>query len=70
MNLLDPDVIVLGGGLSHIERLYTEVPRLWATHVFSAGSTEPPRTQLRCSRHGAASGVRGAARLWEEACNV
>ena len=64
INLLDPDVIVLGGGLSLLSRLYDNVPRLWAAHVFSAGSAAPPRTALRASLHGDSSGVRGAAWLW------
>ena len=37
INVLDPDVIVLGGGMSNIERLYTNVPRLWGEFIFSAG---------------------------------
>ena len=60
INLLDPDVIVLGGGLSRIERLYANVPRLWGAHVFS----EQVETRLLPARHGDASGVRGAAWLW------
>ena len=64
INLLDPDVIVLGGGLSLLTRLYDNVPRLWSAHVFSAGSAAPPRTALRASLHGDSSGVRGAAWLW------
>jgi len=64
INLLDPDVIVLGGGLSLLSRLYDKVPRLWGQHVFSAGSATPPRTALRASVHGDSSGVRGAAWLW------
>ena len=64
INLLDPDVIVLGGGLSLLPRLYDNVPRLWSAHVFSAGSAAPPRTALRASLHGDSSGVRGAAWLW------
>jgi predicted NBD/HSP70 family sugar kinase len=67
INLLDPHVIVLGGGLSRIERLYAEVPRLWGRHVFAAGADAAPRTRLVPSRHGDASGVRGAARLRREA---
>ena len=64
INVVDPDVIVLGGGLSQIERLYANVPALWARHVFSAGAgDEPLRTRLLKSRHGDASGVRGAAWL-------
>jgi fructokinase len=66
INLLDPHVIVLGGGLSRIERLYANVPALWAAHVFAAGAGDAPRTRLVPSLHGDASGVRGAARLWRE----
>ena len=62
INLLDPDVIVLGGGLSRMPHLYTQVPALWARWVFS-GTTDPPRTRLLQSLHGDASGVRGAAWL-------
>jgi fructokinase len=65
INVLDPQVIVLGGGLSNIARLYANVPRLWAPYVFSAGaSDEGVRTQLVPAKHGDASGVRGAAWLW------
>lgn len=60
INLLDPDVIVLGGGLSQIERLYETVPALWARWVFS----DQVVTRLLPARHGDASGVRGAAWLW------
>ncbi len=67
INLVDPDVIVLGGGLSRIESLYTQVPRLWPRHVFSSGADQPLRTRLVPSLHGDASGVRGAAWLWREA---
>ncbi len=66
INLLDPDVIVLGGGLSQIDALYAEVPALWPGHVFTAGADDPVRTRLVPSRHGDASGVRGAAWLWRE----
>src|ERR1044071_284725 len=62
INVLDPDVIVLGGGLSNVERLYTEVPRLWAKHVFS----DHVATRLARNAHGDSSGVRGAAWLWNE----
>ena len=61
INILDPDVIVLGGGLSNIERLYKNVPRLWRTHVFSDSVT----TRLVKPQHGDSSGVRGAAWLTE-----
>jgi fructokinase len=60
LNVLDPDVVVLGGGVSQIARLYENVPRLWAAHVFS----DRVDTRLVPPRHGAASGVRGAAWLW------
>lgn len=62
INILDPDVIVLGGGMSMMRRLYTNVPRLWTPYVFSAGVT----TKLVQATHGPSSGVRGAAWLWRE----
>jgi fructokinase len=66
INVLDPDVIVLGGGMSNTARFYENVPRLWAPHVFSAGAQgEPLRTRLLRAKHGDSSGVRGAAWLWE-----
>ncbi len=61
INVLDPDVIVLGGGLSKISRLYTNVPRLWTRHVFS----DHVATRLLPPAHGDSGGVRGAAWLWE-----
>jgi len=65
INVLDPQVIVLGGGLSNIGRLYKTVPTLWGEFVFSAGlGDEPVRTRLVPPRHGDSSGVRGAAWLW------
>ncbi len=60
VNLLDPEVIVLGGGLSKVERLYAALPPLIANHVFAA----EPRIEVRRPRWGDASGVRGAAWLW------
>lgn len=63
INLLDPDVVVLGGGLSGLAGTCEAVPRLWSRWVFSAGAGEPPRTRLCTARHGDASGVRGAAWL-------
>jgi fructokinase len=60
MNVLDPDVIVLGGGVSNIARLYTNVPALWGRYVFS----DTVATRLVPAQHGDASGVRGAAWLW------
>ena len=64
VNLLDPHVIVLGGGLSGLDGLYTSVPRLWSDFVFSGGLREPVRTRLVRSWYGDSSGVRGAAWLW------
>jgi fructokinase len=61
INVLDPDVIVLGGGMSNVARLYTEVPRLWSRHVFS----DHVATRLARNVHGDSSGVRGAAWLWD-----
>ncbi len=63
VNLLDPDVIVLGGGVSNVQRLYESVPRLWARWIFS----DAVRTRLTPNLHGDSSGVRGAAWLWDEA---
>lgn len=60
INLLDPDVIVLGGGLSNIDRLYANVPAQWGRWVFS----DRVDTRLVQHRHGDSSGVRGAAWLW------
>ncbi len=59
INILDPDCIVLAGGLSHIQSLYQQVPRLWQNYVFS----DTIHTPLRQALHGDASGVRGAAWL-------
>jgi len=65
INVLDPDVIVLGGGMSNIDRVYENVPRLWSEWVFAAtGSASDVRTTLVRAKHGDASGVRGAAWLW------
>jgi fructokinase len=61
VNLLDPDVVVLGGGLSNMTHLYDEVPRRWGRWVFAGGVREPVRTRLLPAAHGDASGVRGAA---------
>jgi fructokinase len=62
INLLNPDAIVLGGGVSNIPRLYTDVPRLWGKYVFS----DAVSTRLVRAKHGDSSGVRGAAWLWPE----
>ena len=63
INLLDPDVIVLGGGVSLMPHLYERVPALWGEWVVSGGVREPVRTRLAQSRFGDSSGVRGAAWL-------
>jgi len=60
INLLDPDVIVLGGGLGQIARLYENVPRRWGSYVFS----DTVATRVVPPLHGDSSGVRGAAWLW------
>jgi len=60
INLIDPDAVVLGGGLSALAFLYDEVPRRWGRHIFS----DTVATRLLAPRHGDASGVRGAAWLW------
>ena len=62
INLIDPDVIVLGGGLSNLDSLYERVPLLWTTYVFS----DRIDTRLVRPVHGDSSGVRGAAWLWEK----
>lgn len=60
INILDPDVIVLGGGLSNLQRLYRNVPAIWSNHVFS----DTVDTLLLPPAFGDSSGVRGAAWLW------
>lgn len=60
INVVDPDVIVLGGGLSNVDTFYVRVPELWGRWVFS----DRVETRLVRARHGDASGVRGAAWLW------
>ncbi len=62
INLLDPDTIVLGGGLSNIPRLYDSLPERLPAYVFS----DRVDTQVRAPRHGDSSGARGAAWLWAE----
>ena len=63
INLVDPDAIVLGGGLSSISMLYEEVPRRWIRYIFS----DRVATRLLPPVHGESSGVRGAAWLWPPA---
>jgi fructokinase len=60
INVIDPEVIVLGGGLSNIAALYAAVPARWGPYVFS----DEVHTRLVRARHGDSSGVRGAAWLW------
>ena len=60
INVLDPQVVVLGGGISNLASLYEAVPRFWQTHIFS----DLIATQLLPAKFGDSSGVRGAARLW------
>jgi fructokinase len=61
INILDPDVIVLGGGMSNVDRLRDNVPKLWGAWVFS----DRVDTRLVKHAHGDSSGVRGAAWLWD-----
>lgn len=61
VNILDPDVIVLGGGLSNIQNLYADLPSLVERHAFTPEA--PPR--IAKNVHGDSSGVRGAAWLWD-----
>jgi fructokinase len=61
VNLLDPDVIVIGGGLSRVDRIYANVPGLIEQHLFGGGKLATPVLK---AIHGDASGVRGAAWLW------
>ena len=62
INILDPDAIVLGGGLSNIDRLYTNVPRKWPGYVFSKSID----TKLLKPKYGDSSGIRGAAYLFND----
>jgi predicted NBD/HSP70 family sugar kinase len=64
INILDPQAIVLGGGLSKIEQLYVRVPQLWTRYIFS--EPESIATRLLRPKYGDSSGVRGAAWLWPE----
>lgn len=61
VNVLDPDVIVVGGGLSSLRRIYDDVPKMWGSWIFSDRVTTP----IVPARFGDASGVRGAAWLWD-----
>lgn len=61
INIIDPHIIVLGGGMSNIQRLYENVPRIWGRYIFS----DTVHTKLLANVHGDSSGVRGAAWLWD-----
>ena len=60
INILDPDAIVLGGGMGNIKRLYNNVPERWGEYIFS----DTVNTKLLAPVYGDSSGVRGAAWLW------
>ncbi len=60
INFLDPDIIILGGGMGNMSRLYENVPRQWGKYIFS----DRVDTRLLPPIHGDSSGVRGAAWLW------
>lgn len=62
INLIDPDAVVLGGGMSKVERLYANVPAIWRRYIFS----DTVKTTLVPAQHGDSSGVRGAAWLWAD----
>lgn len=62
INILDPNIIVLGGGMSNVETLYERIPLLWKPHIFS----DFVHTKLVPPQYGDSSGVRGAAWLWKE----
>ena len=60
IDVIDPDVIVLGGGMSNVMRLYKDTPKIWDRYIFS----DTCHTKIAPPRHGDSSGVRGAAWLW------
>lgn len=66
MNILDPEVIVAGGGMSNVDEIYTEVPRHWPKYVFS----DRVDTRFVKAGHGDSSGVRGAAWLWPKSRDI
>jgi fructokinase len=61
VNILDPDIIVLGGGLSQLPHLYELLPKLMSPHIFA----DEVSVVIKPPKWGDASGVRGAARLWQ-----
>lgn len=62
VNILDPDIVVLGGGMSNISQLYQQVPEYWEDYIFS----DQIQTKLKKAQYGDSSGVRGAAWLWKD----
>lgn len=62
IHLIDPDVIVLGGGMSNVTSLYDDIPRIWNKYIH----TDFVHTKLKAPVHGDSSGVRGAAWLWND----
>jgi fructokinase len=62
VNALDPDIFVMGGGMSNVDELYTDLPTELSQYTFSPGFETP----IRKAVHGDSSGVRGAAWLWKE----
>ena len=60
INILDPEVVILGGGMSNVDQIYEEVPQRWGKWIFSDGVA----TRLARNRHGDSGGVLGAAWLW------
>lgn len=60
INILDPDIVILGGGMSNVSALYSKLPQVWGQYIFS----DTVKTALAPARHGDSSGVRGAAWLW------
>jgi len=66
INVLDPDIVVLGGGMSNVSALYSALPERWGRYIFS----DTVHTKLAQSRHGDSSGVRGAAWLWGRDENI
>jgi fructokinase len=62
INILDPDAVVLGGGVSNVRRLYENVPKRLERYVFS----DRVETMIAAAAYGDSSGVRGAAMLWRE----
>ena len=64
INIFDPEIIILGGGLSNIDRLYNDIPKLWEKWIFS----DKIKTKISKAKFGDSSGVRGAAWLNQNTC--